>query len=161
PLHGARGGRRLGRRPGSGGSRGLRGRARRRLAGARLRAALARRPLRDLHGRHDGHAPGRTVAAGGTLLSRHGEPPSRGGPPPERAEEGGERAAAKPAQAGMSAAPLIHGAGQLGSWIAMLQGWKICLAPRFDPHLVWSTIERERPISLSIVGDAMARPLAE
>ena len=84
-----------------------------------------------------------------------------GGPPPERAEEVAEHAAAKPAQAGMSAAPLIHGAGQLGSWIAMLQGWKVCLAPRFDPHLVWSTIERERPISLSIVGDAMARPLAE
>jgi len=84
-----------------------------------------------------------------------------GGPPPERAEEVAERAAGKPPQAGMSAAPLIHGAGQLGSWIAMLQGWKVCLVPRFDPHLVWATVERERPISLSIVGDAMARPLAE
>jgi len=84
-----------------------------------------------------------------------------GGPPPKRAEEVAERAADKPAQAGMSAAPLIHGAGQLGSWIAMLQGWKVCLVPRFDPHLVWATVERERPISLSIVGDAMARPLAE
>ena len=83
------------------------------------------------------------------------------GPPPERPEEVAERAASKPPQAAMSAAPLIHGAGQLGCWIALLQGWKMCLAPRFDPHLVWSTVERERPISLSIVGDAMARPLAE
>jgi acyl-CoA synthetase (AMP-forming)/AMP-acid ligase II len=83
------------------------------------------------------------------------------GPPPERPEQVAERAAEKQPQAVMSAAPLIHGAGQLGTWIAMLQGFKACLAPRFEPRLVWQTVHDERPISLSIVGDAMARPLAE
>jgi 3-oxocholest-4-en-26-oate---CoA ligase len=83
------------------------------------------------------------------------------GPPPVSPEEVVERAAAKEPQAMMSAAPLIHGAAQLGSWIAMLQGYRACLVPRFDPHLVWRTVETERVLSLSIVGDAMARPLAE
>jgi acyl-CoA synthetase (AMP-forming)/AMP-acid ligase II len=83
------------------------------------------------------------------------------GPPPERPEQVAERAAEKQPQAVMSAAPLIHGAGQLGTWIAMLQGFKACLAPRFDPRLVWQTVQDERAVSLSIVGDAMARPLAE
>jgi acyl-CoA synthetase (AMP-forming)/AMP-acid ligase II len=83
------------------------------------------------------------------------------GPPPERPEQVAERAAEKQPQAVASAAPLIHGAGQLGTWIAMLQGFKACLAPRFDPKLVWQMVQDERAISLSIVGDAMARPLAE
>jgi acyl-CoA synthetase (AMP-forming)/AMP-acid ligase II len=83
------------------------------------------------------------------------------GPPPERPEQVAERAAEKTPQAVMSAAPLIHGAGQLGTWIAMLQGYKACLAPRFEPRLVWQMVHDERPLSLSIVGDAMARPLAE
>jgi acyl-CoA synthetase (AMP-forming)/AMP-acid ligase II len=83
------------------------------------------------------------------------------GPPPERPEEVAARAAGKQPQAVMSAAPLIHGAGQLGTWIAMMQGFQACLAPRFDPDLVWRVVQDERAISLSIVGDAMARPLAE
>lgn len=83
------------------------------------------------------------------------------GPPPERPEEVAARAAEKQPQAVMSAAPLIHGAGQLGTWIAMMQGFKACLSPRFDPRLVWQSVQDERAISLSIVGDAMARPLAE
>ncbi|HSJ96501.1 MAG TPA: acyl-CoA synthetase [Myxococcota bacterium] len=83
------------------------------------------------------------------------------GPQPERPEDVAARAAEKQPQAVMSAAPLIHGAGQLGTWIAMMQGFRACLAPRFDPKLVWQTVQDERAISLSIVGDAMARPLAE
>jgi acyl-CoA synthetase (AMP-forming)/AMP-acid ligase II len=83
------------------------------------------------------------------------------GPPPEHPEQVAERAAEKAPQAVMSAAPLIHGAGQLGTWIALVQGFKACLAPRFDPKLVWRTVQDEGAISLSIVGDAMARPLAE
>jgi len=83
------------------------------------------------------------------------------GPQPERPEEVAARAAEKQPQAMMSAAPLIHGAGQLGTWIAMMQGYRACLAPRFDPKLVWQTVQDERVLSLSIVGDAMARPLAE
>lgn len=83
------------------------------------------------------------------------------GPPPERPEEVAERARAKGVVAMMTAAPLIHGAAQLGTLIALMQGGKAVLAPRFEPHRVWRTIEEEKVLSLSLVGDAMARPLAE
>jgi len=83
------------------------------------------------------------------------------GPPPDRPEEVAERAKAKGSIGMMTAAPLIHGAAQLGTLIAMMQGGKAVLAPKFDPHLIWETIAREKVISLSLVGDAMARPLAE
>ena len=83
------------------------------------------------------------------------------GPLPETPEEVATRAAAGAANAGMTAAPLIHGAAQLGTFIALLQGWKACLAPRFEPHAIWQTVQDEKVLSLSIVGDAMARPLAE
>jgi acyl-CoA synthetase (AMP-forming)/AMP-acid ligase II len=82
-------------------------------------------------------------------------------PPPERPSDVAERARAKTPMAGMSAAPLIHGAAQLSTLIMLLQGYKAILSPRFDPELVWSLVERERAQTLSIVGDAMARPLAE
>lgn len=83
------------------------------------------------------------------------------GPPPARPEEVAERAKARAPIAMMTAAPLIHGAAQLGTLIALLQGHEAVVAPRFDPHLVWGHIERERVMTLSLVGDAMARPLAE
>ena len=83
------------------------------------------------------------------------------GAPPTRPEEVAERVAAGTPNAGMTAAPLIHGAAQLGTWIALLQGWKACLVPRFEPHAVWKTVQDEKVLALSIVGDAMARPLAE
>ncbi len=83
------------------------------------------------------------------------------GPPPARPEEVAERARAKNPIAMMTAAPLIHGAAQLGTLIALLQGHKAVIAPRFDAHLIWQTIEQERVMTLSVVGDAMARPLAE
>lgn len=82
-------------------------------------------------------------------------------PPPEKPGDVAERARTKPPMGGMSAAPLIHGAAQLSTLMALLQGYKAILAPRFDPELVWSLAERERAQTLSIVGDAMARPLAE
>jgi acyl-CoA synthetase (AMP-forming)/AMP-acid ligase II len=83
------------------------------------------------------------------------------GAAPERPEDVAERAAAKQPQAVASAAPMIHGAGQLGTWIAMLQGFEAVLVPRFDARSIWQAVQDERAVSLSIVGDAMARPLAE
>ena len=83
------------------------------------------------------------------------------GEPPARPEDVAERAVEKQPQAVASAAPLIHGAGQLGTWIAMLQGFKAVLVPRFDARAIWQVVQDERAISLSIVGDAMGRPLAE
>ena len=61
----------------------------------------------------------------------------------------------------MAAAPLIHGAAQLGSFIAFWCGNRVVLAPRFRAAEIWGLVERERVATLSVVGDAMARPLAE
>jgi acyl-CoA synthetase (AMP-forming)/AMP-acid ligase II len=55
----------------------------------------------------------------------------------------------------------MHGAAQLGSFINFFQGGVVVLTPRFDAAEVWRLVERERVNTLSLVGDAMARPLAE
>jgi len=57
--------------------------------------------------------------------------------------------------------PLIHGAAQLGVFIGMFWGDKVVLQHRFDPADAWDLVERERVNSMTLVGDAMARPLAE
>ena len=57
--------------------------------------------------------------------------------------------------------PLIHGAAQLGVFIGMFWGDKVVLQHRFDPVDAWDLVERERVNSMTLVGDAMARPLAE
>ena len=60
-------------------------------------------------------------------------------------------------------APLMHGNGHWSSMIGMHGGGKVVLAQkrRLDPHEIWSLVERERVNIISIVGDAMARPLAD
>ncbi len=58
-------------------------------------------------------------------------------------------------------APLMHGAGQwaaLGAWCA---GGTVVLVPKFDAAEIWRTIAREQVTRVSIVGDAMARPMIE
>jgi len=57
--------------------------------------------------------------------------------------------------------PLIHGAAQLAVFIAFDWGDKVVLSSRFDPALVWQLVGSERVNTITIVGDAMARPLAE
>jgi len=61
----------------------------------------------------------------------------------------------------MIAAPLIHGAAQLATFIALLAGNRLVYQPRFDADEIVRLIARERIISISLVGDAMARPLAD
>ena len=60
-------------------------------------------------------------------------------------------------------APLMHGNGHWASMIGLHGGGKVVLAQsrRLDPHEIWSLVERERVSVLSIVGDAMARPMAQ
>jgi acyl-CoA synthetase (AMP-forming)/AMP-acid ligase II len=82
------------------------------------------------------------------------------GTPVERPEELAERLPNKMPMAMMAVPPLIHGAAQLASFIAFFQGHPIVLAPRFDPGKIWKMVEQERVTTMSIVGDAMARPLA-
>jgi acyl-CoA synthetase (AMP-forming)/AMP-acid ligase II len=43
----------------------------------------------------------------------------------------------------------------------MFWGNKTVLLPRFDPERVWRLVEQEKVVTMSLVGDAMARPLAE
>ncbi len=85
------------------------------------------------------------------------------GAPPERPEQVGENAKNSPGLAALPAAPLMHGAAQWAALIYLFSGGKLVLSPgkRFDPDGIWRLVERERVASMAIVGDAMARPLAE
>jgi 3-oxocholest-4-en-26-oate---CoA ligase len=60
-------------------------------------------------------------------------------------------------------APLMHGGGQWMSFITFFGGGKVVLytGKHFDPDEVWRLVERERANTVMVVGDAMARPLAE
>lgn len=60
-------------------------------------------------------------------------------------------------------APLMHGAAQWAVGNMVFQGGKIVLftGHRFDAEAVWDLAERERARSVTVVGDAMARPLAD
>jgi acyl-CoA synthetase (AMP-forming)/AMP-acid ligase II len=59
--------------------------------------------------------------------------------------------------------PLMHGAGQWVTGSALFEAKKAVLldGAKFDPAYAWDLIERERVNSMTIVGDAMARPLAD
>jgi 3-oxocholest-4-en-26-oate---CoA ligase len=60
--------------------------------------------------------------------------------------------------------PLMHGAAQWVSFIALNGGHTIVLPPetrRLDPAETWRTVERDRCSTMTVVGDAIARPLVE
>ena len=61
------------------------------------------------------------------------------------------------------APPMMHGAAQWVSFITFFGGGQVVLytGRRFDAAEVWRIVERERCTSITVVGDAMARPLAE
>ncbi|WP_214321056.1 acyl-CoA synthetase [Nonomuraea sediminis] len=61
----------------------------------------------------------------------------------------------------MAAPPLMHGAAQMATFIAWWMGSTMVLVRKFEADEVWRTIERERVNTITITGDAMARPLAE
>jgi acyl-CoA synthetase (AMP-forming)/AMP-acid ligase II len=57
--------------------------------------------------------------------------------------------------------PLMHGAAQWGFWRFAFEGNRVVFLRRFDATEVWRTIEREHVNTVSITGDAMARPMIE
>ncbi|MFA1550973.1 acyl-CoA synthetase [Actinomadura chokoriensis] len=57
--------------------------------------------------------------------------------------------------------PLMHGAASYNLFMALLTGCKTILMRRFDALDVLRTIDREKPMVLSVVGDAIARPIAD
>jgi 3-oxocholest-4-en-26-oate---CoA ligase len=85
------------------------------------------------------------------------------GAPPERPEQVAENVKNGPTITSLPAAPLMHGAAQWAALIYLLSGGKLVLCPskRFDPDLIWRLVEQEKVNVIAIVGDAMARPLAE
>ena len=61
------------------------------------------------------------------------------------------------------APPLMHGAGQWVCGIGLFGAMKVVLleGAGFDAEKAWELVDREKVNSIAIVGDAMARPLAE
>ena len=61
----------------------------------------------------------------------------------------------------MPLAPLMHAAAQWTTWSWLLAGGKTTLHPgRLEPAAVWQAVEDERVNSVTMVGDAVGRPIA-
>jgi 3-oxocholest-4-en-26-oate---CoA ligase len=61
----------------------------------------------------------------------------------------------------MAAAPLMHGAAQMATFIGWWMGSTIVYTRKFDAADVLATIQREKVFTVNITGDAMAIPLAD
>ncbi|MEU2362366.1 acyl-CoA synthetase [Streptomyces noursei] len=84
-----------------------------------------------------------------------GEPVGRPQELAERVAAGGEGLVFFPTP------PLMHGTSTLTAFIAFHFGQKVVIHRKFAPEEVLRTIERERVTSVSLVGDAMLRPLVD
>jgi len=79
-------------------------------------------------------------------------------------EDIAKRVAEAPESRLMILPPLMHGAAQWAVMTAMTTGQSVVFSTvtdRFDADEVVGTIERERVMAVTVVGDAMARPLAD
>ncbi len=83
------------------------------------------------------------------------------GEPHERPEQVIETALGSGPLVMMAAAPLMHGAAQMATFITWWMGGTIVYNRRFDAAEALRTIDRENVLTINITGDAMARPLAE
>ncbi|MFF4833856.1 acyl-CoA synthetase [Streptomyces sp. NPDC001315] len=84
------------------------------------------------------------------------------GEPVQKPEELAERVAA--GGAGITffpTPPLMHGTSTLTAFIGFNFGQRVVLHRKFVPEEVLRTIEREKVTSMSLVGDAMLRPLID
>jgi acyl-CoA synthetase (AMP-forming)/AMP-acid ligase II len=61
----------------------------------------------------------------------------------------------------MAPAPLIHGAAMVATLASLFVGDTAVILPKFDPDALWEAVQRHHVNVLSIIGDAMARPLME
>ena len=61
----------------------------------------------------------------------------------------------------MSMAPLMHANGQWSAFRGGFTATKSVMMSRFDPALAWRLIAEQQVTTLSVLGDAMARPLVE
>lgn len=84
------------------------------------------------------------------------------GEPVKKPEELAERVAA--GGAGITffpAPPLMHGTSTLTAFIGFNFGQRVVLHRKFVPEEVLRTVEKEKVTSMSLVGDAMLRPLID
>jgi acyl-CoA synthetase (AMP-forming)/AMP-acid ligase II len=84
------------------------------------------------------------------------------GEPVKRPEELAERVAA--GGSGITffpAPPLMHGTSTLTAFIALNYGQRVVLHRKYVPEEVLRTLEKEKVSSISLVGDAMLRPLVD
>jgi acyl-CoA synthetase (AMP-forming)/AMP-acid ligase II len=72
-----------------------------------------------------------------------------------------KQAAAGPPMIRFPIPPMIHGATQSATWMALFSGGTVVLAPEFDADEVWRTIHKHKVNLLFFTGDAMARPLLD
>ena len=72
-----------------------------------------------------------------------------------------KQAAAGPPMIRFPIPPMIHGATQSATWMALFSGGTIVLAPEFDADAVWRTVHKHKVNLLFFTGDAMARPLLD
>ena len=88
-----------------------------------------------------------------------------GGPPGRcavRDARGGRRRTPWPAGwCSFPAAPLMHGAAELSSFISFFSGAKILLIRKFSGHGALELIAEQKANMLMVVGDAMATPILE
>lgn len=72
-----------------------------------------------------------------------------------------KQAAAGPPMVRFPIPPMIHGATQSATWMALFSGGTVLLAPEFDAAEVWRAIHKYKVNLLFFTGDAMARPLLD
>ncbi|GAA2098071.1 acyl-CoA synthetase [Streptomyces albiaxialis] len=84
-----------------------------------------------------------------------GEPVSRPEELAERVAAGGEGLVFFPTP------PLMHGTATLTLFIGLNYGQKVVIHRKFAPEEVLRTVEREKVTAVSLVGDAMLRPLID
>ena len=72
-----------------------------------------------------------------------------------------KQAAAAPPMIRFPIPPMIHGATQSATWMALFAGQTVVLATEFDADAVWRAIEKHKVNLLFFTGDAMGRPLLD
>jgi 3-oxocholest-4-en-26-oate---CoA ligase len=83
------------------------------------------------------------------------------GPPRLSVEEVVAAAAQVPNGGYVITAPLMHGAGTYTLFTALLLGAKVVISRKFDAAQTLRLVKDEQAMTLAVVGDAMARPLAD
>jgi acyl-CoA synthetase (AMP-forming)/AMP-acid ligase II len=83
------------------------------------------------------------------------------GPPRESVEEVVAAAVQVPAAGYLITAPMMHGAGTYTLFSAFMLGSTVVISRKFDAAQTLRLVGAEHVLVLSVVGDAMARPIAD